>query len=182
MNVLHLSELETLDVDDLVRLPRGYRYELHDGALVIAPRPSPWHRGMVQRVLTLLLGDGLEAFAGPGVRGTRPRDSRIPDLGVFSGVPAAVADCSHLPGSAYPLIVEVVSGPWPNGEYTGRAHWYAEQGIPEYWIVDRAPVRSHDDAQVHQHRLALGGPGPAYLRERSLLLSDLEAEHRAKTA
>jgi hypothetical protein len=70
-----------------------------------------------------------------------------------------------------------------NGEYTEKAQWYAERGIPEYWIVDRAPERSHDDAVVYLHRLALSDvAAPAYARERTVLLSALEAEYRAKGA
>ncbi|WP_305786761.1 Uma2 family endonuclease [Symbioplanes lichenis] len=182
MSTLHLPSVETLTVDDLVRLPRGHRYELHDGNLVIAPPGTFWHQGMMQRVLLLLLDRGFEAFTNPGVRGGRPRDSRIPDLGVLSAFPADVLECSHLPASAYPLVVEIVSGHHPTGEYTHRAHWYAEQGIPEYWIVDRAPEDKPHDAQVHQHRLTIGGPLPAYVRERSLLLSELENEYRAEKA
>jgi hypothetical protein len=54
------------------------------------------------------------------------------------------------------------------------------ENLPEYWIVDRAPDRSHDDGLAHLHRLTLAGEAPAYVRERSVLLSDLEAEYRAK--
>lgn len=50
--------------------------------------------------------------------------------------------------------------------------------LPE---VDQAPDRSGDDALVFLHRLTLSGGKPAYVRERNLLRSDLEAEYSAKS-
>jgi hypothetical protein len=34
---------------------------------------------------------------------------------------------------------------------------------------------------IHLHRLALTGDGPAYVRERTVRLSELEAEYQAKS-
>jgi hypothetical protein len=107
MTSLSLPPIEDLDVDDLASLPEGYRYELHEGNLVIMTHSE-------------------------------------------------------------------------NGEYTDKAAWYAQRGIPEYWIVDQAPGRSDDDALVLVHRPTLSGGKPAYVRERNLLLSEFEAEHRAR--
>jgi len=57
--------------------------------------------------------------------------------------------------------------------------WYAQRGIPEYWIVGQAP--SHpDDALVLVHTLAPNDGKPAYVCDRELLLSELEAEYRAR--
>jgi hypothetical protein len=131
--------------------------------------------------VVLLCGAGLEALQDTGIRGDRPRDSRLPDVGVVSSLPPEVADYSTLPGTAFRMVIEIVSESSPNGEYAEKARWYAERGIPEYWIVDRTPERSHDDALVHLHRLALGGADPAYVRERTARLSELEVEYTAKT-
>ena len=95
-------------------------------------------------------------------------------------MPPEWADFSNLPGSAFGLVIEIVSENSLNGEYTEKARWYAERGIPEYWIVDRDPQRSHNDAVVHLHRLTLGGDEPSYARERTVRLSDFEAEYRGK--
>ena len=35
MTSLHLPPIESIDVEDLLTLPEGYRYELHEGNLVI---------------------------------------------------------------------------------------------------------------------------------------------------
>ncbi|WP_285559395.1 Uma2 family endonuclease [Actinoplanes regularis] len=174
-----LSVIKDLDVDDLVKLPRG-RYELHDGNLVIMTPTSFWHKDMVLRICSMLVAAGARAFQDPGVRGSRPRDCRLPDVGVAIAPPPNTADYSNLPGSAYSLVAEVVSENSPNGEYTHKADWYAEQGIPEYWIVERDSERSHDDATVIIQRLTGGVGGQAYTHVRTLRLSELEAEYRAK--
>ena len=48
--------------------------------------------------------------------------------------------------------------------------WYAQRGIPEYWIVDQTPERADDDGLVQIHRLTLSGAHPAYVRERTVPL------------
>ena len=182
MTGLNLPPIENLDVDDLASLPAGYRYELHEGNLVIMTPSTFWHKVMARRLLLMLYAAGLEVLQDTGVRGDRPRDSRLPDLGVVATLPADIADYSNLPGSAYRMVIEIVSENSANGEYTEKARWFAERSIPEYWIVDRTPERSHNDALVHLHRLTLAGDVPGYARERSVCLSDLEAEYSAKGA
>jgi Uma2 family endonuclease len=182
MTGLNLPPIEDLDVDDLASLPKEYRYELHDGSLVVMTPSTYWHKVMARRLLLLLAAAGLEVLQDTGIRGDRPRDSRLPDLGVIDSLPPDVADYSNLPGSAFRTVIEIVSENTPNGEYTAKAHWYAERGIPEYWIVDRTEDRSHDDAVVHLHRLTLTGDAPAYARDRTVRLSELEAEYAAKDA
>jgi Uma2 family endonuclease len=180
MTGLNLPPIEDIDVDDLALLPGGYRYELHEGNLVIMTPSTYWHKVMARRLLLMLYAVGLEVLQDTGIRGDRPRDSRLPDLGVVNDLPADLADYSNLPGSAFRLVVEIVSENSANGEYAEKARWYADRGIPEYWIVDRTPERSHDDAIVHLHRLILSGGTPAYARERTIALSDLETEYKLR--
>jgi len=174
---LNLPPIEDIDVDDLASLPQGYRYELHEGDLVIMTPSTYWHKEMARRLLLMLYAAGLDVLQDTGIRGDRPRDSRLPDLGVIISRPAESADYSNLPGSAFRLVVEIVSVNPANGEYREKALWYAGRGIPEYWIVDRTPESSHDDAMVHIHRLTLSGGDPVYARERTVRLSVLEAEY-----
>jgi Uma2 family endonuclease len=101
---------------------------------------------------------------------------------VVTKLPPGLAAYANLPGSAYSLVVEIVSEHSENGEYTDKAVWYAQRGIPEYWIVDQTPERVDDDAMVLIHRLTLSGGRPAYVREQTLRLSDLETEYREKSA
>jgi len=180
MTNLMLPPIEEIDVDDLGSLPRGYRYELHEGNLLVMTPSTFWHKDMAGRLYFILRLAGLRVFADPGVRSDLPRDNRLPDLGVVTKLPAGTIDYSNLPGSAYSLVVEIVSEHSKNGEYKEKAAWYAERGIPEYWIVDQTPDRDEDDALVMIHRLTLAGGPPAYVRERTLLLSDLETEFSRK--
>jgi Uma2 family endonuclease len=181
MPSINLPPIEDLDVDDLASLPRGYRYELHEGNLVVMTPSTYWHKVMARRLMFLLAAAGLEVLQDTGIRGDRPRDSRLPDLGVIDSLPPDPADYSNLPGSAFRMVIEIISESSPNGEYTEKARWYAARGIPEYWVADRTPERSHDDAVIHLHRLALTGDRPTYVRERTVRLSELEAEYRAKS-
>lgn len=181
MTGFNLPPVGDLDVEDLLTLPKGYRYELHEGNLVIMTPATFWHREIAHRVRDMLMGTGRTAFLDPGVLGDRPRDCRLPDVGVMAAeLPPRKRSYSNLPGSAYSLVVEVVSENSLNGEYTDKMDWYARRGIPEYWIVDQAPDRSDDDALVIIHRLESFGGKPVYECERSLLLSELEAECEAK--
>ena len=69
---------EDLDVDDLTALPEGYRYELHEGDLVVLTPSTFWRKEIVWRLLAMLRAVGLKAFADPGVLGDRPRDNPFP--------------------------------------------------------------------------------------------------------
>jgi Uma2 family endonuclease len=175
MSGLILPPIEDLDVEALVSLPRGYRYELHNGNLVIGTPSTFWHKDMARRLMRMLHAAGANVFQDPGVRSDRPRDCRLPDVGVVTDLPAETASYSNLPGSAFSLVVEIVCEKSVNGEYTDKAVWYAERGIPEYWVVEVTADRDEDDATVLMHRLD-GELG--YVLERTVLLSVLEAEHR----
>jgi Uma2 family endonuclease len=177
MNDFRLPPIEALDVDDLASLPKEYRYELHEGNLVIMTPSSFWHKVMARRLLLMLYTAGMEVLQDTGIKGDRPRDSRLPDLGVVDDLPPDLADYSNLPGSAYRLVIEIVSENSANGEYTDKSRWYAERGIEEYWIVDRTLDRRHDDAVVHLYRLALIAEKSAYELQRSVRLFELETEY-----
>ncbi|GIE92701.1 Uma2 family endonuclease [Paractinoplanes rishiriensis] len=179
MTGFNLPPVGDLDVDDLLTLPEGYRYELREGNLVIMTPATFWHRVISRRLLFMLHAAGLDAFQDPGVLGDRPRDCRLPDVGVVTSLPPGKISYSNLPGAAHALVAEVVSPNSLNGEYTDKMDWYARRGIPQYWIADQTPDRSDDDALVIMHRLELFGGEPRYQCERTLLLSELEAEYRA---
>ena len=180
MEKLSFPPIESIDVEDLLTLPEGYRYELHGGNLVIMTPSTFWHKDVAGRLYLMLCAAGLRAFQDPGVLGDRPRDNRLPDVGVVKELPAGrpSRSYSNLPGSSFLLVAEIVPEDSPNGEYTDKMAWYAERGIPVYWIVDQAPEYQDDDALVLIHRLATSDGKPAYVWERSLLLSELEVEYR----
>jgi Uma2 family endonuclease len=177
---LSLPPIELLDVEDLVNLPRGYRYELREGNLVIMSPSTYWHKRMARRLLLMLYAAGLDVLQDTGVRGDGPRDNRLPDLGVIADDSSETPGISNLPGSAFQLVVEIVSENSPNGEYTDKAVWYAHRAIPEYWIVDQTPDSSESDAKVLIYRLSEDDGGPVYVHQRTLRLSELEVEYAAK--
>src|SRR4051794_38462056 len=102
MTSLNLPPIESLDIEDLVTLPKGYRYELHEGNLVLMRPSTFWHKDVSRRLLYMLHAAGLNVFQDPGVLGDRPRDNRLPDVGVVEGLPAGKVKTSYsnLPGSA----------------------------------------------------------------------------------
>lgn len=175
-----LPPIEDIDVEDLAALPRGYRYELHRGNLVVMTPSSFWHKRVARRLMFILFVAGLDALQDCGVRGARPRDFRLPDLGVLvQPPPDDPASYSNLPPSAYTVVIEIVSKNSPNGEFLEKKLWYAEHGIPEYWIVEEIPEGSKDDGVITIMRLDETGDEPDYVEVRSLLVSQLEAEYRS---
>src|ERR1044072_2908549 len=109
MTDINLPPIEDLDVDDLASLPKEHRYELHEGNLVIMTPSTYWHKVMAQRLLIMLHAAGHMVLNDTGIRGDRPRDLRLPDLGVVINLPAELADFSNLPGSAFGMVIEIVS-------------------------------------------------------------------------
>jgi Uma2 family endonuclease len=177
--LLNLSSIENLDVDDLISLPKGFRYELHDGNLVIMTPSTYWHKEMAGRLYFMLRAAGLRVFQDAGVRGTRPRDLRLPDVGVVTHLPPGSLDYSNLPPAVFLLVVEVVSRNSSSGEFLEKKLWYAGHGIPEYWVVEETSDRSEDDGVVTIMRLDESSDKPEYQEVRSLLVSELEAEYRS---
>jgi hypothetical protein len=82
MTSFNLPPIESIDVEDLLSLPEGYGYELHEGNLVIMTPSTFWHKVTARRLLLMLHAAGFNAFQDPGVLGDRPRDCRLPDVGV----------------------------------------------------------------------------------------------------
>ena len=107
---------------------------------MITTQPSFWDKAMARRLLLMLYAVGANVLQDPGVRGDRPRDNRVPDLGVLTHLPPGRAAYSNLPGSAFSLVIEIVSEHSENGEYTDKAVWYAQRGIPEYRIVEQSEL------------------------------------------
>jgi Uma2 family endonuclease len=128
---------------DLERLPDdGNKYEVIRGQLFVTPLPRPDHDGVVRSI-----ADRLREFV------------RVHDLGVISERTALVLDESEAQpdlvvrrdphprprdwsGIPAPiLVVEVLSDTTGRRDRIWKRDYYAESGIPEYWIVD-ADARS----------------------------------------
>jgi Uma2 family endonuclease len=125
-------------VAELDRLPDdGNKKEIVHGDLFVTPPPVPAHESLVARLNEILAlyvaatGVGL-VYGSKSV--VRTADSHVePDL--------MVRPRERLPNdwtkAPVPLlVVEVLSGSTRRRDEGVKRDWYAEIGVPEYWIVD----------------------------------------------
>lgn len=133
-----MSSTAPWTLEDLDRLPEDRnRYELLDGELVVTPPPSESHERIVAR-----LGMMLVPFVAANRLGLvhHPRavvqfrgEQVEPDLMVRPDGPTHGWADAPLPS----LVVEVTSRGTRHLDLGSKRRFYADSGIPEYWIVDR---------------------------------------------
>jgi Uma2 family endonuclease len=128
---------------DYARLPDvdGYRYEIIDGVLYMAPAPIPEHERIAMligaRLVAAVEDTGLgQVFGSPGidVGFTTVR----PDAAVVLNAHAGVVAEKKLIGPP-DLVVEVASpstAAYDRDPEEGKWGAYARIGVPEYWIAD----------------------------------------------
>jgi len=128
--------------DDFVALDEDDLRELIDGELVEVEVPTRSHERVVIRLATALTnwadaGHGGEAL-GSGYK-IRISDRRgvMPDVQFFrrGNVPAADQDQGLVRGHP-DVVVEVVSPSSRRYDRMKKLQWYAQLGVPEYWLVD----------------------------------------------
>lgn len=161
-----------LTVDDLMALPSGYRYELHEGNLVVMSPANMWHSKTSFRLNSILRATGHVAYQEVGIKFGR-RDSRAADVVVFTHPP----DESRAFFSPHEILIaiEIVSPSTEDGDRIYKPQHYARAGIPEYWRVERAD--SDDDALIYKHELARTADGRStYVQTEMVRLSQLEKE------
>jgi Uma2 family endonuclease len=121
----------------------GYRYEIIEGVLYIAPAPLPEHENITALVAARLVmavedtGRG-RVFTSPDIDAG---DSVVrPDaVVVLAGNQGIVAE-RRIVGTP-DLVVEIVSpstASYDRDAVSGKRAVYARIGVPEYWIVDPA--------------------------------------------
>ena len=171
MSVMELQIPADLSADDLEEFPdEGYRYELHEGNLVIMSPATAWHYRAGMRLVLYFDRKGLYAGGEVGIKFGH-RDVRTPDVTVFHG---PFNDSKAMfPPSDIAIAVEVVS---PSSEIEDRVTkpWvYAHAGIPEFWRVER--ITDSDDATIHRFVLDQTPDGePVYRLAGVTPLSELE--------
>jgi Uma2 family endonuclease len=128
--------------DDFVALEEDDLRELIDGQLVEVEVPTARHEDIV-----ILLGHFLAAWAEAG-HGGRARGSGykvrigerrgvMPDLQFYRQGNEAVREQDiGLVRGRPDLVVEVLSASSRRYDRVTKLRWYAELGVPEYWLVD----------------------------------------------
>src|SRR5580658_8896509 len=130
--------------DDFVALDDDDRRELIDGELVEVEVPRGKHEQIVALLCFFL---SAWSKAGPGGRvyasGYKVRVSErrgvMPDMQFYRrGNDAPVDQDDGLVRGRPDLVVEVISPSSQRYDRVTKLRWYAELGIPEYWLVDGA--------------------------------------------
>jgi Uma2 family endonuclease len=167
----NLPAVDGLTVDDIQDTPENLRVELHNGDLVIKLPGTLWHEKVAEAVAAWFGRAGRFAATNPGIKRT-PRDTRIPDVGVFFREPEAWDTAYHDP-SQFEAVVEV----WSRSSDEKDRHdmqWYADRGIPEYWLV--TPIEGNKrDATITRYRLVVTEGTAGYLHEETTTLAELVA-------
>lgn len=125
-----------LTSEDLADFPDdGHRYELIDGALVVAPAPGTDHQlclGLVYRVIAGQLPPDLVALLAPYDWLVSPSTVVEPDL-----VVARRSDLGPKRLERPPLlVVEILSPSTSRMDRGTKRLAYENAGVPAYWIVD----------------------------------------------
>jgi Uma2 family endonuclease len=130
--------------EDFVGLDEDDLRELIDGELVEVEVPTATHESIV-----LALGSFLRAWARAGHGGralasgykVRISEKRgvMPDVQFFRQGNDAVSEQDKALAVGRPdLVVEIVSPSSTRHDRVTKLRWYAQIGVPEYWIVDGA--------------------------------------------
>jgi Uma2 family endonuclease len=128
--------------DDFVALEEDDLRELIDGELVEVEVPTMAHEGIVARLCFFLYGwvdqghGGRVTASGYKVR-ISDRRGVMPDVQLYKrGNDAAREQEQGLVRGRPDLVVEIVSPSSQRYDRVIKLRWYAQLGVPEYWLVD----------------------------------------------
>jgi Uma2 family endonuclease len=128
--------------DDFVALEEDDLRELIDGELVEVEVPRWKHEWIVGRLVILLDAWGQQGHGGmvvPSGYKLRVSERRgvMPDVQLYRrGNDAPLEQDEGLVRGRPDLVVEVVSPSSQRFDRVIKLRWYAQLGIPEYWLVD----------------------------------------------
>jgi Uma2 family endonuclease len=161
---------DTWTVDDLEDLPPTVRAEVHNGKLVIMSPARVWHQRIERLICNLLEAAGRQADTQIGIIRVK-RDARVAEVAVLYEEVADENRAWHKPETVA-LVVEVWS---PSSDDKDRnPDWYAEVGIPEYWLAE--PIEGDKwGALITMYELARAPSGTAaYIETRKATLAELQ--------
>lgn len=128
--------------DDFVALDEDDLRELIDGELVEVEVPTLGHEKVVTRLATAMTvwadagNGGFAVVSGYKVRISNRRGV-MPDVQFYRrGNEPAEDQEQGLARGRPDLVVEVVSPSSKRYDRVKKLHWYAQLGVPEYWLVD----------------------------------------------
>jgi len=129
--------------DDFVALDEDDRRELIDGELVEVEVPRRKHEQIVGMLVFFLVAwaEGGRGGVLPSGYKLRVSDRRgvMPDVQFYrQGNDAALDQEDGLVRGRPDLVVEVISPSSQRYDRVTKLRWYAQLGIPEYWLVDAA--------------------------------------------
>ena len=128
--------------DDFVALGEDDLRELIDGELVEVEVPTWTHEDIVAMLIFFLTGWAQAGHGGRAIASgykVRISDRRgvMPDVQFYrKGNTAGSEQAQGLVHGRPDLVVEVISPSSLRHDRVTKLHWYAQIGVPEYWIVD----------------------------------------------
>jgi Uma2 family endonuclease len=166
--------------DDWVRLPDdGYRYEILDGVLYMAPPPSIDEHQTPAFNLTLAFGNfitqrdaGRLFFAPAGVRLPGQPVPVQPDIFFVAQARRHIIRQQYCEG-APDLVIEILSPSNWNYDRRDKFEAYQAAGVREYWIVDPR-ARTVEVYVLEDGLYLLTGKWGAGERAKSQVLNEFE--------
>ncbi|TDD72004.1 Uma2 family endonuclease [Jiangella aurantiaca] len=119
--------------------PEGWRAEIVDGEMVVAPRPGVPHNvilDVVNKALIRRCPDTFGVFQTLGVTVPTARGAYVPDLCVIL-LDRLPRDAEYVPAELLLLAVEVTSMRNADHDRKAKKWGYAHAGVPLYLLIDR---------------------------------------------
>lgn len=126
-----------LTLADYLALPDDYDYEIVEGVLHVAPRPTPKHQMNAYALARTLTEAGDGTVIPDADLAVDDRDTYVsPDLMFFVGDRFATQDLNQMVRIIPDLVVEVLSPGTSRYDQTTKLRLYERLGVPYYWTVD----------------------------------------------
>lgn len=125
---------------EFIALPEDDRRELVDGRLEEHEMPTKWHEYICAFLIRVIGNwaeerDFLVLGSAYKVKVSETRGA-MPDVQMLSKVTYDAAGANGLEGGHPELVIEVISPGSKTHDRLRKLDWYAQLGVPEYWLVD----------------------------------------------